>query len=65
MIEEVIKCAVELEIKRAVKIATENAKLELDRRIPEIVAGIAIKVMERVSIERHNEELLIHVRSEE
>jgi len=64
MIEEAIRQAVKIEIERAVKTATENAKAELDRRVPEIVAGLAIKVMEHVSMERLQNELLIHVRME-
>ena len=62
MIEEAIRQAVKMEIDRAVKTATENAKAELDRRIPEIVAGLAINVIEHVSMERLQNELLIHVR---
>lgn len=61
MIEEAIRRAVKMEIDRAVKTETENAKAELDRRVPEIVAGLAIKIMEHVSMERLQNELLIHV----
>ena len=64
MIEEAIKEAVTIEIERAVKTATENAKAELDRRVPEIVAGLAIKIMVHVSMKRLQNELLIHVRME-
>jgi hypothetical protein len=64
MIEEAIGKAVKMEIDRAVKTATENAKAELDRRVPEIVAGLAINVMKSVSMERLRNELLIHVRME-
>lgn len=62
MMEKAISQAVKIEIERAVKTATENAKAELDRRVPEIVAGLAIKIMEHVSMERLQNELLIHVR---
>lgn len=60
-----IRQAVEHEIEKAVVVETERAKRELDRRIPEIVSGLAIRVMERVSIETLRHELLIHVKMED
>ena len=58
----VIKQALESQIEDAVKVATENAKEELDRRIPEIVAGVSIKLMDRVRMERLQHELCIHIK---
>lgn len=45
MFEEAVKQAIKAEIERAVKIETEKAKAELDARIPQIVAGLTIKVL--------------------
>ena len=64
MFEEAVKQAIKAEIERAVKIETEKAKAELDARIPQIVAGLAIKVMKYVSVERLRDELLIKIRME-
>lgn len=58
---EIIKQAVKIEVEREVKKAIEAAKDELDRRVPEVVAGLSIKIMERVSFERMQNELVIHV----
>ena len=60
--EQVIKQAIDLEIRKSVEVAVENAKKELDRRIPEIVAGLAIKIMKNVKLEEYNTELVIHIR---
>ena len=60
-IEDAIKRGVEMEIARAVEEATKRAKEELDRRVPAIVAGLSIQILERVSMERLRDELLIHV----
>ena len=57
-----IEDAIQLEIERAVKTAVDNAKAELTRRVPEIVAGLAIRIMQRVSMESLRDELIIHVR---
>ncbi len=62
MIEEAIERGLAIEIEKAVETATANAKAELERRVPQIVAGLAIKIMERVSIDRLGNELVIHVR---
>jgi len=64
MFEEAVRQAIKAEIERAVKIETEKAKAELDARIPQIVAGLAIKVMKYVSVERLRDELVIHIRME-
>lgn len=60
-IEDAIKRGVELEVARAVEGAMKQAKEELDRKVPAIVAGLAIQILERVSMERLRNELLIHV----
>jgi len=60
-IEDAIKRGVEMEIARAVEEATKRAKEDLDRRIPAIVAGLSIQILERISMERLRDELLIHV----
>ena len=63
-IQEVVAAAIKAEIDSEVKKAVEVAKRELDRRIPELVSGIAIRVMERVSMERMGNDLVIHVKVE-
>ena len=61
MFEETIRRAVELQVDAAMKNAVARAKDELERRIPEIVAGLSIQVMERVSMETLGRELVIRV----
>ena len=56
-IENVLKSQIEEEV----KIAIANAKYQLDKRIPEIVAGLSIRVMNRISMESLRDEILIHV----
>jgi len=65
MIEKAIEQAMRSEIEKAVAVAVQNAKNELDRRVPEIVAGLAIKLMERVSMTRLQNELCIHISLED
>jgi hypothetical protein len=57
-IENVLKSQIEEEV----KIAIANAKYQLDKRIPEIVAGLSIRVMNRISMESLRDEIVIHVR---
>lgn len=64
MMAEAIEQAVKVEIEAAVKTATENAKVELERRVPEIVAGLVIRVMDSVRMEMHQHELVIYVSRE-
>lgn len=52
MLEQAIEQGIRSEIEASVKQATEKAKAELDKRIPEIVAGIALKVLSYVRMER-------------
>jgi hypothetical protein len=59
-----IKKAIDMEIEEAVKIATSKARDELEKRIPEIVSGISIRIMKRVNIERMADELVIHIKIE-
>ena len=56
-VTEAIKREIEAEVTKAV----EEAKARLQRRIPEIVAGIAIKTMEYVSMETMGNNLKIMV----
>ncbi len=59
-----VQAVIKMQIEEAVKIAINNAKYELDRRIPEIVAGIAIHAMKRISMESLRDEIVIHIRME-
>jgi hypothetical protein len=65
MTEDIIARSVRSEVEKAVAVAVENAKRELDRRVPEIVAGLSIKLMERVSMTRLQNELCIHISLED
>ena len=49
------------EVESAVESALDEAKLKLDDEIPKIVAGLGLKMIEGVSMERNGSELLIHV----
>jgi glycerol-3-phosphate O-acyltransferase len=60
-IELAIKDAIECEIKKAVEVAVEKARKELERCVPEIVAGVSVGVMRRVSFEPIGQELCIRV----
>lgn len=53
-IESAIASAIKMEIEEAVKAATEKAKAELEKKIPEIVAGIALRVNKQMSIRSFN-----------
>ena len=59
-----IEAVITMEVAEAVKLAIAKAKSDLDRRVPEIVAGLVIRVMQRVSMESLRDELLIHIRME-
>ena len=48
-------------IEEAVKDAVEKAKVDLDRRIPEIVAGLSIRVMRNVQMRYGPDEIVIRV----
>ena len=61
MFEETVRRAVKAQVDEAVKNAVARAKDELERRIPQIVAGLSIQVMERVSMETLGRELVIRV----
>jgi hypothetical protein len=57
-IQEVLRQEIEKEVAEAVK----EAKARLERRIPEIVAGVALHVQKRLSIDRLQDEIVIHVK---
>ena len=53
--------AINVLIEEAVKDAVEKAKVDLDRRIPEIVAGLSIRVMKNVQMRYGPSEIVIRV----
>jgi len=53
--------AINVLIEEAVKDAVEKAKVDLDRRIPEIVAGLSIRVMRNVQMRYGPDEIVIRV----
>ena len=61
-IMEAITESVRAQVEEAVKVVLARAKEDLDRRVPEIVAGVSLRAMERISMERLGPELVIHVR---
>ncbi len=63
--EDVIQFAVDKAVADAVKTAVEKAKVELDTRIPEIVAGLGIRVMQRVRMETLGSEIVIRIVKDE
>lgn len=60
-ITKAVKQAIEISIEQVVKTAIQNAKNELDTRIPEIVAGVAIKTMKVISFDSFDNKLVISV----
>lgn len=59
--EQIVAEAIKVEIEKAVKSAVERAKAELMTKIPELVAGMSLKVMRNVSVDRYGEEIRITV----
>ena len=51
-------------IEEAVKDAVEKGKVDLERRIPEIVAGLSIRVMKNVQMRYGQDEIVIRVAME-
>jgi hypothetical protein len=56
-----IRKKLEEEIEIEVSKAIEEAKAKIEKRIPEITAGLAIRLMTRVSMEQRAEKLHISV----
>ena len=63
-ITQAISAAISHEIELAIKHAIENAKNELNDKIPQIIASISLKVMSEVAYERMGNELIIHVKTD-
>ena len=63
--EHTVAYAIEKEVEREVKKAVENAKAELDRRIPRLVAGLSISLLQQASFEYRGSHLCISVRLED
>ena len=62
MFSDAVKKAIEIEVERLTKELVEKAKEELSRKIPQIVAGMSIKMMEHVSMRHMGTELVISVK---
>ncbi len=58
----VIQCAIKLALEQEVEKALARAKADLDKRIPELVAGLALHVAKNFSVQNLRDELIIHVR---
>jgi hypothetical protein len=56
--------AVKKELDVEVEVAVKEAKARLDRRIPEIVAGLSITLMKQIAVEKYGEELRISIKME-
>ena len=61
MFEEIVKAGVQLRVKQEVQKAVDQAKLDLERRIPEIVAGVSLELMEYVRMETLQNELVVRI----
>ena len=60
-LEDLVIKAVKNEVEKTVMVAVEKAKAELELRIPEIVAGVALRVEKHISFERRGTDLCIHL----
>jgi len=56
-----IKRAIDQEIKAEVERLMDNAKKELERRTPEIIASIAIQVSKYVRVEERRDEIVFSI----
>lgn len=63
--EETIRMAttvqVNKQVNKAVKEAIERAKIELDRKIPEIVAGLSLQFASHIRLETMQNEVVVHI----
>ncbi len=64
VLERAIQEAVRTEIETEVTKAVNEAKRRVEDRIPEIVASVSLRIMHVFSVERFQNEVLIHVRLE-
>ena len=65
MFADAVKKAIEFEVEKVTKELVEKAKEELSKRIPQIVAGMSIKMMEHVSMRHMGTELIISVKMDD
>ena len=64
-VPEFIKKSIEYSIEREVELIIENAKKEIEKRRPEIIAGIILKAQKMISFERLETEIILKVKIEE
>lgn len=64
-LEQIILKAVQTAVEDEVKKIVEQAKERLDRRIPEIVAGVSLRVMKGVSMETLHNTLMIKIKMDD
>lgn len=55
-----VKQAIERYIEDEVRKQVEIAKVQLEHKIPQIVAGVAIEIFDRIPLERSGRDLIIH-----
>ena len=64
-LERIILKAIQTAVEDEVKKIVEQAKERLDRRIPEIVAGVSLRVMKGVSMETLHNTLMIKIKMDD
>lgn len=64
-LERVILKSVQIAVEDEVKKIMEQAKERLDRRIPEIVAGVSLRMMKGVSMETLHNTLMIKIKMDD
>lgn len=57
--EQCLRNAVEIEIERIVKQGVEEVSERLRRQVPDIVTKISLTIMERISIQTRDKEIII------
>lgn len=60
-LDSLIRNAVAKALEEAAQEEVEKAKRAFEERIPTIVSGVALKLMQRVRLEDFKNEILIHV----
>jgi len=57
-----ITSAIKTEVDREVKLAVDDAKDRIERRVPEIVSGLMLRISKQISMKTMADELVVHVK---
>ena len=63
-LEKLINAAIQTLIDQEVRLAVEDAHRRIDNKIPDIIAGVSLRVLKQFSVAHLNDEMVIHVRIE-